>query len=132
MSYFRNWRQCKGKSPELVGSGVLRKCPICRKLSQVVMSSERFPETAAQKEFMVIQCIRECETRNCKYFEQSAPWRRECPYGNECLYRHVDNQGRRVHVYPMNTADCPFESMYEDFDSQISNDTPRPQRCTIL
>ncbi|KZT65640.1 hypothetical protein DAEQUDRAFT_696912 [Daedalea quercina L-15889] len=90
----REWRASNGKSEDMVASGVTKQCPLCRASSKFVTpSSQFFPESHPKKTLIIEQYKSSMARVPCRYFEQSSPNNRFCPFGKDCFFRHCNADG---------------------------------------
>ena len=107
----RQWRDPQGKSGDVVHSGVTKRCPLCRAPSQIVIPSSQFfrhgssRKEAATESFKASMARTPCrsvpsEVSTCaiaerlpSYFEKSKNTKPFCPFGKDCFYRHVKDDG---------------------------------------
>jgi E3 ubiquitin-protein ligase makorin len=89
------WRDPTQASLEVVGSGVHKKCPICRTSSRFVTPSSIFFKSGDRRKEVVINKYKDNLKRiKCRYFENSPPHRRYCPFGRDCFYKHEGLDGK--------------------------------------
>ncbi|KAI8361209.1 hypothetical protein B0O80DRAFT_152820 [Mortierella sp. GBAus27b] len=99
----RTWRS-KEVSDDLRPSdrdnvSVTKTCPNCRTPSLYVVPSSFFPTCAEDKE-IIIQNYKEATSRKpCKYFKDSGD-RHWCPFGEDCHFAHLDENGEPCKVNP--------------------------------
>lgn len=90
----KGWRDRKGKSEEVVCSGVIKMCPLCRTSSKFVTPSSVFYAQDDPRKAAAIEKYKASMTRvPCKWFERSHPNNRYCPFGNDCFYQHRNADG---------------------------------------
>ncbi|KAJ3266569.1 hypothetical protein HDU77_000120 [Chytriomyces hyalinus] len=78
-------------------SNVLKECPVCRTASSLVVPSNVFPTTAAQKDTIIATYKENLSRIPCKYFSRELfMLDKRCPFGDECLYAHLDFDGHKV------------------------------------
>ncbi|KAI8831017.1 hypothetical protein BJ741DRAFT_327035 [Chytriomyces cf. hyalinus JEL632] len=78
-------------------SNVLKECPVCRTASSLVVPSNVFPTTAAQKDTIIATYKENLSRIPCKYFSREVfMLDKRCPFGDECLYAHLDFDGHKV------------------------------------
>ncbi|KAI0704286.1 hypothetical protein BC835DRAFT_1262279 [Cytidiella melzeri] len=88
----KEWRDPRGKSEDIVSSGVTKRCPLCRAPSQFVTpSSLFFVQEQPQKRAVIDKYKASMAHVPCKYFEKSQ--KRFCPFGKDCFYQHLNNDG---------------------------------------
>ncbi|KAI0343247.1 hypothetical protein BDW22DRAFT_1329630 [Trametopsis cervina] len=88
------WRNPRGKSDDVVASGVTKKCPLCRASSQFVTPSSHFYPEGHPHKAIAIEKYRQSTSRvPCKYFQRSPPNKRYCPFGKDCFYQHLNDDG---------------------------------------
>lgn len=94
LSCLKSWRDPQHATSDIVGSGVHKQCPICRSPSKFVTPSSTFYKSGDPKKDAVIERYKESMKRiRCRYFEHSSTRRRYCPFGKDCFYKHVDENG---------------------------------------
>ncbi|KAH9945725.1 hypothetical protein B0H21DRAFT_419230 [Amylocystis lapponica] len=90
----REWRDPTGKSEDVVASGVTKKCPLCRASSRFVTPSSRFyPEGHSQKIAIIERYKASMGRVPCRHFQKSPANDRFCPFGKDCFYQHVNEDG---------------------------------------
>ncbi|GJE90973.1 hypothetical protein PsYK624_071200 [Phanerochaete sordida] len=90
----KNWRERKGKSEEVIFSGAIKKCPLCRTSSKFVVPSSVFYTQKDSRRAAAIEKYKASMARvPCKFFERSLPDDRYCPFGNDCFYQHRNADG---------------------------------------
>lgn len=91
----RQWREPQGKSPDMVMSGVIKRCPYCRSPSRFITpSTHYFPQDHPRKQEMIESYKNSMARVPCKYFvETSASGKPCCPFGLDCFYKHLDPDG---------------------------------------
>ncbi|KRZ06388.1 putative E3 ubiquitin-protein ligase makorin-1 [Trichinella zimbabwensis] len=70
-----------------------RACPECRVMSDFVVPSSFWVETAEERACLIDSYKSSLKQRRCKYYVHG---QRECQFGNKCFYRHEDPEGRLV------------------------------------
>jgi len=90
----KDWRNSKGKDTDVVISNTNKTCPVCRAPSKFITPSSRF---TAKDTPGRAQCVEGYKATlgkiPCKYFSTSSPDKRFCPYGKDCFYQHLNNDG---------------------------------------
>lgn len=96
----RQWREPQGKSPDMVMSGVIKRCPYCRSPSRFITPSTHFfPHDHPCKQEIIDSYKNSMARVPCKYFvETSASGKPCCPFGLDCFYQHLNPDGTR-HVF---------------------------------
>ncbi|KAG8708662.1 hypothetical protein FRC08_018776 [Ceratobasidium sp. 394] len=99
LSCIKDWRNSKGKDVDVVLSNTNKTCPVCRAPSKFITPSSRFtPKDSPERE----QCVKGYKATlggiPCKYFIASPPEKRFCPYGKDCFYQHLNDDGT-THVF---------------------------------
>ncbi|KAI0320879.1 hypothetical protein OF83DRAFT_1052227 [Amylostereum chailletii] len=85
----RSWRDPKGKTEDVLCSRVNKKCPYCRTSSSLILPSSLFyPEGHPGKSLVFDRYKSSLSKVPCKYFQNSPPKDRYCPFGCDCLYQH--------------------------------------------
>ncbi|RKO86320.1 hypothetical protein BDK51DRAFT_4685, partial [Blyttiomyces helicus] len=92
----RSWRDKQSKTEALRSSNVIKECPVCRAPSPYVVPASVWPHSAAQKSEIVRSYKETVAKIPCKYFIESDPADRTCPFGNDCLYMHDNGDGTRA------------------------------------
>ncbi|KRY54172.1 Hydroxyacylglutathione hydrolase, mitochondrial, partial [Trichinella britovi] len=70
-----------------------RACPECRVISDFVVPSSFWVETAEERACLIDSYKASLKQRRCKYYIHG---QRECQFGNKCFYRHEDPEGRLI------------------------------------
>ncbi|KAE9400375.1 hypothetical protein BT96DRAFT_819296, partial [Gymnopus androsaceus JB14] len=95
----KEWRDPKAKSVDVVQSGVHKKCPMCRAPSKFITPSSIFYKHTDPKKELAISAYKESMARvPCRYFVQSKAHRPFCPFGKDCFYQHLNDDGT-PHVF---------------------------------
>lgn len=90
----RNWRGQDSTNDDISLSHVHKKCPYCRTPSKFVIPSSHFYPSGHPGKAVVIEQYKESLQRiPCKYFVESNPNRRYCPFGCDCMYQHLNEDG---------------------------------------
>ena len=72
-----------------------KKCPVCRKQSDLMIPSNIFYDhSTPQKQAEIQKYLSNMSKISCRHFIQSQTYARYCPFGNECHYAH-NVRGRR-------------------------------------
>ncbi|KFD54658.1 hypothetical protein M514_04358 [Trichuris suis] len=109
----RRWRRsCEFESQNT------RACPECRVVSNFVIPSPFWVESEEEKKVLIESYKSSLKQRNCKYYSEQL--QRECPFGNQCFYRHTDPDGRIVE------GDSP-RTVRRRMRSQLRRHTRRPE-----
>ncbi|GJJ73539.1 E3 ubiquitin-protein ligase makorin [Entomortierella parvispora] len=98
----RTWRSKEitdDMQPHERGASVTKACPNCRTRSLFVIPSSILPTSPEQKEAIVQNYKEVISQRPCKYFTDSGD-RRWCPFGEDCFFAHLDENGQRSTVNP--------------------------------
>ncbi|KAI6149793.1 hypothetical protein BKA82DRAFT_23588 [Pisolithus tinctorius] len=92
------WRDKSGKSPDMVSTGAIKCCPLCRRPSRFITpSSHFFPSGHPRKEEII-------EEYSHRYFEQTSRRGKPCcPFGYDCFYQHTRPDGS-PHVFHSGAA----------------------------
>ncbi|KAF8845161.1 hypothetical protein BDN67DRAFT_548881 [Paxillus ammoniavirescens] len=96
----RQWRAPSGKSPDVVSSGMIKCCPLCRTSSRFVTPAAHFFPNGSPRKKETIDAYKASMARvPCKYFEEtSRTWKPCCPFGVDCFYQHTNPDGT-PHVF---------------------------------
>ncbi|XP_055640618.1 probable E3 ubiquitin-protein ligase makorin-1 [Toxorhynchites rutilus septentrionalis] len=86
----RTWRQAKNFENK-----IKRGCPTCRISSDFVCPSIIWVEDVHDKEKLIDDYKKACNTTHCKHFKQGSG---KCPFGNKCFYKHALPSGELVDV----------------------------------
>ncbi|KAA1468815.1 hypothetical protein DENSPDRAFT_771943 [Dentipellis sp. KUC8613] len=90
----RNWRDREGKNEEMLFSHVNKKCPYCRTFSKSVTPSSHFYPDGHPGKAAAIERHKASTSRiPCRYFQESQPNDRFCPFGRDCIYLHENEDG---------------------------------------
>lgn len=132
----REWRDLTGKSEEVASSGVVKKCPLCRAPSRFVTPSSHFYPNGHPGKKEVIERYKATMARiSCRHFQKSPPGNRFCPFGKECFYQHLNEDGTpytfefgadyHMEIHRARQMDRRFSDrrdFYEsDFDDMLDN-----------
>ncbi|KIM83042.1 hypothetical protein PILCRDRAFT_819832 [Piloderma croceum F 1598] len=97
----RQWRDPAGKSGEM--SDVIKKCPLCRASSRYITpSSISFPHNHPGKSEAIDKYKASMARVPCRYFQLSKPSKRFCPFGKDCFYQHLNDDGT-AYIFPHGT-----------------------------
>ncbi|KAI0272477.1 hypothetical protein BC834DRAFT_794201, partial [Gloeopeniophorella convolvens] len=89
----RNWRG-QDVTNEVAFSHMHKKCPYCRVPSKFIVPSSHFhPSGHPGKVQIIKQYKASLKLVDCKYFKASESNNRYCPFGRDCMYRHVNEDG---------------------------------------
>ncbi|KAG6334187.1 hypothetical protein ID866_4902 [Astraeus odoratus] len=101
LSCIRQWRDTDGKSLDMVATGAIKSCPLCRRPSRFVTPSTYFlPSANPQKDETIDRYKASMAKVPCKYFEETSLTGRPCcPFGSDCFYKHTNPDGT-PHVFP--------------------------------
>ncbi|KAG8980077.1 hypothetical protein FRB94_010864 [Tulasnella sp. JGI-2019a] len=95
----RDWRGSSKKDPGLVQSNVIKTCPLCRAESNFITPASQFFAQDDPKKPLIIEAYKRSMAKvGCKYFLKSPANKRFCPYGDDCFYKHEDENGQ-VHKF---------------------------------
>lgn len=73
---------------------MLRKCPVCRTVSDNVIPSDRWLAKGPLKDAFISSYKDRLSRIPCRYFADAVDGRRSCPFGYDCFYQHLDDDGR--------------------------------------
>ncbi|XP_062539264.1 probable E3 ubiquitin-protein ligase makorin-1 [Armigeres subalbatus] len=109
----RTWRQAKNFENK-----IKRGCPTCRVSSDFVCPSIVWVESREEKEKLINDYKKACNTTHCKHFKQGTG---KCPFGNKCFYKHALPNGQLVDVGgPSRQADSRLRiSHLQDFFREV-------------
>ncbi|KAI0367002.1 hypothetical protein BV20DRAFT_950971 [Pilatotrama ljubarskyi] len=94
LACIKNWRGSQGKSEDMIQAGTTKTCPMCRTSSRFVTPSAFFyPEGHPMKAEAIERYKASMARVKCKYFENSRPSKRFCPFGKDCFYKHENADG---------------------------------------
>ncbi|KAI9464176.1 hypothetical protein HD554DRAFT_2026769 [Boletus coccyginus] len=96
----RQWRAPMGKSPDVVSSGTIKCCPLCRTPSRFVTPSAHFFPNGSSCKRDTIGAYKASMARvPCKYFDATSRTGKPCcPFGIDCFYQHTNPDGT-PHVF---------------------------------
>ncbi|KAF9325851.1 hypothetical protein BG006_010684 [Podila minutissima] len=104
LTCIRTWRSKDIPSSNLDDedrtNSVTKACPNCRTPSLYVVPSSFFPANQAQKDQIFSAYKQAAGKRPCKYFKLSGT-RRWCPFGDDCFFAHLDDNGQTCKVNPL-------------------------------
>ncbi|ETN67799.1 makorin [Anopheles darlingi] len=86
----RTWRKMSNFE-----NNIKRGCPTCRTPSDFVCPSFVWVESGEEKERLIVDYKKACNSTDCKHFRKGAG---TCPFGNRCFYRHATPDGELVDV----------------------------------
>lgn len=86
----RTWRKAKNFENK-----IKRGCPTCRVSSDFVCPSIVWVEGSDDKDKLIDDYKKACNTTHCKHFQQGSG---KCPFGNKCFYKHALPTGQLVDV----------------------------------
>ncbi|XP_035783992.1 probable E3 ubiquitin-protein ligase makorin-1 [Anopheles albimanus] len=86
----RTWRKMSNFE-----NNIKRGCPTCRTPSDFVCPSFVWVESGEEKERLIRDYKKACNSTDCKHFRKGAG---TCPFGNRCFYRHATPEGELVDV----------------------------------
>ncbi|KAH7929092.1 hypothetical protein BV22DRAFT_154422 [Leucogyrophana mollusca] len=91
----RQWRDPSSKSSDVIVSGVIKKCPLCRSASRFITPSSHFYREGDPRKKETIDKYRESMARvPCKYFQETMALGKPCcPFGMDCFYKHTNSDG---------------------------------------
>ncbi|KAI0923795.1 hypothetical protein AcV5_009245 [Taiwanofungus camphoratus] len=90
----REWRDPNGKSEDMISSGNTKKCPFCRASSKFVTPSSHFYLEGDPRKATTIEKYKASMARvPCRLFQESPPSNRFCPFGKDCFYQHLNEDG---------------------------------------
>ncbi|KAF8141648.1 hypothetical protein EV363DRAFT_1467263 [Boletus edulis] len=95
----RQWRSPAGKGPDVVSSGTIKCCPLCRTPSRFVTPSAHFFANGPRKKETIDAYKASMARIACKYFDETSRTGKPCcPFGTDCFYRHTNSDGT-LHVF---------------------------------
>ena len=104
-------------------SSMHKTCPSCRIHSNYIIPSRAFHAHGTPgKEEVKARYLLNLSLKPCRHFTRSPPYRRSCPFGNECLFAHQ--------VYGKRYTFSPFE--LERIREQREQNTIERDARTIL
>ncbi|PCH44244.1 hypothetical protein WOLCODRAFT_138851 [Wolfiporia cocos MD-104 SS10] len=111
----RSWRDRNGKSEEVVSSGVIKQCPLCRAPSKFVTPSSKFyPEGHPEKTATIERYKASMARVPCRHFYKSPVGNRHCPFGKDCFYKHLNEDGT-PYVFETGIEDTARERRRRDW-----------------
>ncbi|KAG8902036.1 hypothetical protein FRB99_004860 [Tulasnella sp. 403] len=118
----RDWRK-PGKTTSISNS---KLCPMCRAPSRYITPSSLFFKEGDPRKTKAIETYKASMGKvSCKYFERSLPGRRSCPYGDDCFYKHEEEEGKR---YMFNHG---VDQMMDVFKNELRRQPRRRRRMII-
>ncbi|KAL4063126.1 hypothetical protein J3A83DRAFT_4297584 [Scleroderma citrinum] len=96
----RQWRDKDGKSSDMVSTGSIKCCPLCRGPSRFITPSTHFFPSGHPQKDEIIETYKASMARvSCKYFEETSRNGKPCcPFGSDCFYKHTNPDGT-PHVF---------------------------------
>jgi E3 ubiquitin-protein ligase makorin len=91
----REWRNATSKDMSLRESNVIKECPVCRTRSDFVVPSFKYKK-GKEKEKEIESYKTKLGKISCKYFNRKGRYYRVCPFGDNCFYAHVDQNGKKL------------------------------------
>ncbi|KAI6044285.1 hypothetical protein EDC04DRAFT_423974 [Pisolithus marmoratus] len=124
----RQWRDKDGKSSDMVSTGAIKCCPLCRGPSHFITPSTHFFPSGHPRKEEIIDGYRASMARvACKYFEETSRKGKPCcPFGQDCFYRHTKPDGT-PHVFHYGAA--RYMKVYRRL--QLRNNLRRPQSPSL-
>lgn len=108
----RTWRQAKNFENK-----IKRGCPTCRISSDFVCPSIVWVESREEKDKLINDYKKACNTTHCKHFKQGSG---KCPFGNKCFYKHALPNGQLVDVGGPSRTDSRLRiSHLQDFFREV-------------
>ncbi|KAJ4000945.1 hypothetical protein F5050DRAFT_1561922 [Lentinula boryana] len=90
----KEWRDPRAKSFDVVQSRVHKKCPMCRTPSKFITPSSLFYKHSDPRKEQTISAYKDSMARlPCRYFVQSKAKKPFCPFGKDCFYQHLNDDG---------------------------------------
>ncbi|KAJ3501668.1 hypothetical protein NLJ89_g9235 [Agrocybe chaxingu] len=93
----KQWRDPQNKPGGVLDSGNTKKCPMCRSASKFITPSSKFWKDGTPEKEKVVQNYKDSMARvPCRYFQKSLQKNKRkpiCPYGKDCFYQHVMEDG---------------------------------------
>ncbi|KAH6580802.1 hypothetical protein BASA61_009412 [Batrachochytrium salamandrivorans] len=86
----QKWMNKNDRDPELVSSGVIKKCPVCRMDAGYIIPSVTFAKAGVEKDGILAAHIRRASIIPCKYVQEGIRLgkTRPCPFAEKCFYSH--------------------------------------------
>ncbi|KAF8631909.1 hypothetical protein AX15_002166 [Amanita polypyramis BW_CC] len=92
----RQWRDPETKSGDLATSSNTKKCPMCRSPSRFITPSSRFWKEGEEGKAKVVLAYKESMSRvPCRYFQETKKKKPFCPFGKDCFYQHINDDGTK-------------------------------------
>ncbi|KAF8511846.1 hypothetical protein BU17DRAFT_54356 [Hysterangium stoloniferum] len=94
LTCIRQWRDPDGKGTDLTDSGIHKTCPMCRLQTKFIVPSSIFYAQGDPRKLAAVEMYRLSMARvPCRYFVNSPPDERYCPFGKDCFYQHKNADG---------------------------------------
>lgn len=105
LSCINSWRNKNNKDFELQQSEVIKTCPMCRSPSDYIVPASRFVK-GEEKQALIESFKDKMKQILCRHIVKSRQLKLPvpmCPFGDQCLYAHLDAHGNRLEVVRQGT-----------------------------
>ncbi|KAF8216309.1 hypothetical protein K438DRAFT_1703090 [Mycena galopus ATCC 62051] len=92
----KQWRDPADKSADVVDSGNIKRCPMCRQPAKFIIPSSKFYAQGEAKDAAMARYMDSMKRVPCKHFQKSLNSPRGipfCPFGKDCFYQHRNADG---------------------------------------
>ncbi|KAF7356743.1 hypothetical protein MVEN_01009300 [Mycena venus] len=92
----KQWRDPQNKSVDVVDSGNIKRCPMCRQPAKFIIPSSKFYAQGEAKDAAMARYMDSMKRVPCKHFQKSLSSARAipfCPFGKDCFYQHRNPDG---------------------------------------
>ncbi|KAJ7245147.1 hypothetical protein B0H12DRAFT_790343 [Mycena haematopus] len=92
----KQWRDPVNKSVDVVDSGNIKRCPMCRQPAKFIIPSSKFYAQGEAKDAAMARYLDSMKRVPCKHFQKSLASARAtpfCPFGKDCFYQHRNLDG---------------------------------------
>ncbi|KAJ7801903.1 hypothetical protein B0H14DRAFT_2894298 [Mycena olivaceomarginata] len=92
----KQWRDPVNKSVDVVDSGNIKRCPMCRQPAKFIIPSSKFYAQGEAKDAAMARYMDSMKRVPCKHFQKSLSSARAvpfCPFGKDCFYQHRNPDG---------------------------------------